>query len=224
MPTERRQFSSVGARAAVAVALTVGVSLAGAGGAAAETLETALAQAYKNNPQINAQRAALRSIDESVPQALAGYRPRVSATATGGTSYTDTKTFSAATGRYSNTTASTNPRSVGVTATQTLFNGLQTANRTRQAEAQVFGSSVDGLSCGTIGARPAAAPVLGPPGVKPPPRVPALGLSKPNVPADPVLVPLPRLPASSEAEQPPMAATRNIHRKLTSLLMSRSST
>ena len=40
----------------------------------------ALIQAYQNNPQLNAQRAATRAIDENVPQALAGYRPRVSAT------------------------------------------------------------------------------------------------------------------------------------------------
>ena len=38
--------------------------------AVAETLESALAQAYRNNPTLNAQRAALRVTDESVPQAL----------------------------------------------------------------------------------------------------------------------------------------------------------
>src|SRR5512134_3684209 len=50
-------------------------------GAAADTLESALVQAYQNNPQLNAQRALVRATDESVPQALAGYRPRISATA-----------------------------------------------------------------------------------------------------------------------------------------------
>ena len=49
---------------------------AGAAGKA-ETLESALAQAYRNNPTLNAQRARVRAIDESVPQALSGYRPRV---------------------------------------------------------------------------------------------------------------------------------------------------
>ena len=33
----------------------------------AETLESALTQAYQNNPSLNAQRAALRATDESVP-------------------------------------------------------------------------------------------------------------------------------------------------------------
>src|SRR5437763_3734976 len=45
----------------------------------AETLESALAQAYRNNPTLNAQRAALRATDEGVPQQLAGYRPRINA-------------------------------------------------------------------------------------------------------------------------------------------------
>ena len=35
------------------------------------------------------------------------------------------------------------PNSYGVTATQTLFNGFQTANRTRQAESQVSGGARD---------------------------------------------------------------------------------
>src|SRR5260370_22653356 len=52
--------------------------------AAAETLESALAQAYNNNPQLNAQRALVRATDENVPTALAGYRPTIRATAVAG--------------------------------------------------------------------------------------------------------------------------------------------
>src|ERR1700723_612939 len=55
--------------------------------AAAETLEGALAQAYQNNPSLNAQRAAVRSTDESVPQALSGYRPTLSLNANAGYNY-----------------------------------------------------------------------------------------------------------------------------------------
>ena len=43
--------------------------------AIADTLEGALALAYQNNPQINAQRAATRATDEGVGVALSGYRP-----------------------------------------------------------------------------------------------------------------------------------------------------
>ncbi len=98
----------------------------------AETLPSALTLAYKNNPQLNAQRAALRATDEAVPQALSGYRPRVSATADIGVQHTDTNTT------QGSVSGNTVPRGVGLTATQTLFNGLQTANRTRAAESQVF--------------------------------------------------------------------------------------
>src|SRR6202007_107550 len=56
--------------------------------ATADTLEWALVQAYQNNPSLNAQRASLRATDENVPQALAGYRPKLSVTSTDGFTYT----------------------------------------------------------------------------------------------------------------------------------------
>ncbi len=42
------------------------------------TLQEALAAAYSSNPTLLAARAALRAVDEGVPQALAGWRPTVS--------------------------------------------------------------------------------------------------------------------------------------------------
>ena len=48
--------------------------------ALADTIEAALVRAYQNNPQLNAQRATVRATDESVPQALSGYRPKVAVT------------------------------------------------------------------------------------------------------------------------------------------------
>ena len=62
----------------------------------ADTIDAALVRAYQNNPQLNAQRAQVRFTDENVPQALSGYRPRVSITASAGTQYTDTLTRRAA--------------------------------------------------------------------------------------------------------------------------------
>ena len=41
------------------------------------TLQAALAAAYSNNPALLSERAHLRSVDENVPQALAGWRPTV---------------------------------------------------------------------------------------------------------------------------------------------------
>src|SRR5450755_1380240 len=59
--------------------------------ALADTIEAALVRAYQNNPQLNAQRAIVRSTDEGVPQALSGYRPKVTVTASAGYQYTDSQ-------------------------------------------------------------------------------------------------------------------------------------
>jgi outer membrane protein len=117
--------------------LTVWAGTLRSTGAAADTLDWALVQAYQNNPSLNAQRALLRATDESVPQALSGYRPKISITANGGDNYTSVESRSGGT-----TSTSVTPyvsRGVGAAATETLFNGFQTANKVRQAESQVMG-------------------------------------------------------------------------------------
>jgi outer membrane protein len=101
-------------------------------GAFAETLTEALARVYQNNPQLNAARAQLRATDETVPQALSGYRPTLSLGALAG--YNPVRnTFPDGTQAYANL----RPWMAGVTLTQPLFNGFRTANTVRQAEAQV---------------------------------------------------------------------------------------
>ena len=113
------------------------------GDVAAETIESALARAYQGNPQLNTQRAIARQNDEGVAQALSGYRPTLSATASVGEQYTNqTGVFPAVPPALPNSLAYTikgvtTPRSVGVNAGQTLFNGQQTANQVRKAESQV---------------------------------------------------------------------------------------
>ncbi|HEY7297206.1 MAG TPA: TolC family outer membrane protein [Xanthobacteraceae bacterium] len=110
--------------------------------AAADTLYGALIQAYANNPQLNAQRAATRATDENVSIALGGYRPTLSATSSISEAYLDNLTRIPATPisptTYARQTGENAVSSFGITGTQTLFNGFQTGNRTRQAEAQVF--------------------------------------------------------------------------------------
>src|SRR6201996_3118955 len=111
--------------------------------ALADTIEAALVRAYQNNPQLNAQRAQVRSTDENVPQALSGYRPKVALTASAGYQYTDTLSTQGGTPAavlHTPIHGADAPRSAGLTVTQTLFNGQQTANRTRAAESQVSGS------------------------------------------------------------------------------------
>ena len=108
----------------------------GCAAASAETMESSLAQAYQSNPQLNAQRASVRSTDEFVPQALSGYRPRVAVTASAGYQYGNE--YEAVPGSPTTIfSGAQKPRSVGASVTQTLFNGYQTANRTRAAEGQV---------------------------------------------------------------------------------------
>jgi outer membrane protein len=113
-----------------------------------ETLESALVQAYVNNPSLNSQRAAVRVTDENVPQALSGYRPRVSITGTGGQQSLSSTSRVVSPNLPANVSPNTpatyavqsgynTPASYGATITQTLFNGFQTANKTRQAESQV---------------------------------------------------------------------------------------
>jgi outer membrane protein len=110
---------------------------------AAETMQSALARAYQNNPQLNAQRAIVRETDEAVPQALSGYRPTFSANASVGREYTYTKETIPPTPPLLPSGASftaqglSSPASVGLTGTQTFFNGERTANSVRRAESQV---------------------------------------------------------------------------------------
>ena len=94
-------------------------------------------RAYQNNPQLNAQRASARATDEAVPQALSAYRPKVSATMSGGLQYTNELT---AVGTSRTFEGLNSPHAVGLTVNQTLYNGNQTANKVRSAEAQVFGA------------------------------------------------------------------------------------
>src|SRR6202040_2027355 len=111
--------------------------------ALADTIEAALVRAYQSNPQLNAQRAQVRSTDENVPQALSGYRPKVSLSASVGYQYLDSLTTSGGTPTAivrSDIHGANAPRTAGVTVNQTLFNGQQTANKTRAAESQVSGS------------------------------------------------------------------------------------
>ena len=100
--------------------------------AQAESLPEALAKAYQSNPQLNAERARQRATDENVPQALAGYRPQIVASLSAG--------LQAVRNLLPDNTvqsATLKPWTIGVTVTQTLFNGFKTANSVRVAELQV---------------------------------------------------------------------------------------
>ncbi len=107
--------------------------LAGAKGspdsAKGTSLPQALALAYNDNPEINAARAELRALGETVPQAKASMRPFVSATV---------KTGSAFTGASLNDSLSrADTLGLGLEVNQKLFDGFQGYNNVSAARAQV---------------------------------------------------------------------------------------
>ena len=98
---------------------------------AAQTLRQALAVAYTNNPGLLAARANLRSKDEAVPQALAGWRPNVSMSADIARSHTHLNT------RQANRDQMQSPRNMSVDVTQPIFKGLRTLIGVEKAELTV---------------------------------------------------------------------------------------
>lgn len=119
-------------RAALAVTVML-AAFAGAGGAVSETMSGALIRAYNNSPQINGERAGVRAVDEDVPRAAAGLRPKVSAEAFAGLT---ARRFSAP--GIAPGSEGLRPRSVGVTVEQPLFDGNRARNSVRGAESNVL--------------------------------------------------------------------------------------
>jgi TolC family type I secretion outer membrane protein len=94
-----------------------------------ESLFEAFAEAYRNNPTLRAERAALRATDEQVPQALSGWRPTIQATGSYGKESSDRSDFRSR-------VLTTIQR--GVTIDQPLYRGGRTVAGTRRAESVVL--------------------------------------------------------------------------------------
>jgi len=107
--------------------------------ARAESLTEALTAAYQTSPVLDAQRAALRATDETVAQALSGWRPRVTASTSYGRhairSEQPLSQFGLPGSRNNDRVIS--PISTEVRISQPIYRGGQTLNATRQAEAGV---------------------------------------------------------------------------------------
>ena len=117
------------------VALTAALLASSAHG---ETIGGALVKAYLNNPDINTQRAAVRAADEGIPKAEAQGLPTLSATGNYGFSYSEFSNLAAA--EPGTAYQTTNPRGVGATLSETLYNGGRTQNGISAAELQVLGA------------------------------------------------------------------------------------
>lgn len=107
------------------------------GPVSAETIQGALAKAYKFHSELNSARAEVRATDENVPLAKSGYRPTIQAQ--GQASYTsrNTTTIRGTPSDTDRITAGT----FGVQINQMLFDGFQTRNNVRGAESQVRASN-----------------------------------------------------------------------------------
>lgn len=114
--------------------LLAGAVIAGAGApesARGETLDDVLVSAYASNPTLLARRARLRATDESVPQALANWRPTV------------TLSGNAGRGQYFSSVATNidqtrTPRDYSASLSQPLYRGGRTLAATAQAENTVI--------------------------------------------------------------------------------------
>ena len=121
---------------AILAATTV---LAGTSMASAETLKEALAAAYSSNPQLMAQRAALRATDEGVAQANAGFLPQVNGNASfdrGARVIEDTRPAPA--GGTSNQDINSDAYSLQVN--QNIFRGFQDRSTRKQRLREVDAS------------------------------------------------------------------------------------
>ena len=96
--------------------------------AVAETLQQALVAAYQHNPDLRAERARLRVTDENVPQALAGWRPAVTATGSIGRERAQSSFINE---------QRLEPTTRQLEVTQPLYRGGRTVAQTGQAESQV---------------------------------------------------------------------------------------
>lgn len=133
MPARSRRTSRISTLAATAstVALVAAAALGTASGhAGAESLREAMASAYKYNPRLDAERARLRATDEEVPRAMSGYRPRIFGEADVNFQNTNVRPDTPTEGR-------THPKGYALSLQQNLFNGFQTTNAVREAEAGV---------------------------------------------------------------------------------------
>lgn len=119
-------------RSALMACAFVPFLLAAPAAAMAETILGAMAQAYDNNPDLNAARAGLRATDEGVAIAKSGYRPTIAAELD--VSATATNISAGPMGSSPDGTDA----ALGVSINQTIFDGFQTRNAVLGAQSDVF--------------------------------------------------------------------------------------
>jgi len=104
--------------------------------ASAETLESVLANTYRGNPELNAERQKLRAVDEEETRARSGYRPKLNLNADITSRRVESEPSQSTDGRR---------RDGGYTVslTQPIFRGLRTINSIRKADADIYAGRED---------------------------------------------------------------------------------
>ena len=136
----------------LAAIFTAGITGAFAAPACSETLADAIALAYDTNPNLLAQRATQRSLDETYVQARAGFRPQLSFS--GDSYWIETRAPKAARGTLIDTNGDgipdtfvpatgsgvsrTNSGTIGLNFSQPIWNGGRTATAVSAAEADIL--------------------------------------------------------------------------------------
>jgi len=96
--------------------------------AQAETLSEALALAYNSNPNLQAQRAALRATDENLAQAISGWRPTVALNGAWGHKRVSSRTVK---------DISLGQRSANLSIDQPIYTGGRTVSSTERVESLI---------------------------------------------------------------------------------------
>ncbi len=116
----------------LAVALTVGTAaICLPSDVHAETLNQALAAAYEYNPQLDAERARLRAVDEEVTRARSGFRPVITGNADINYQFQNQKTG------VGKSESELKPSGYSVDLVQPVFSGFRTINAVNEQEANV---------------------------------------------------------------------------------------
>lgn len=106
--------------------------------AEAETLEEALVRAYQNNPTLQAERASVRATDEEMAQAVSGFRPSLSASASMGDKTTENKVTGVET--------ELSPESYSLSLSQSLYAGGETLAAIDEAKNTIMAARAELVS------------------------------------------------------------------------------
>ena len=134
-PRRASTFRRLALTGAAAAAVLAGAALQPAP-AAAESLQEALANAYRSNPNLEAARRGLGATNEAVPQARSGWRPSVTVRGQAGRNRTDTEVDDPGPFRQGGVSY-TSPLSTSLEVRQPLYRGGSTVAGIDRAEFEV---------------------------------------------------------------------------------------